>query len=59
MSKLAVFENSSGFLPCTTRQELREWLAVHYATEASCWVRVSVKPQTDTVLYLDAVEEAL
>lgn len=27
--------------------------------EKSCWVRVSMKPSPDTLLYLDAVEEAL
>jgi hypothetical protein len=43
----------------TTRLELREWLAAHHATETACWVRVSIKPQPDTILYLDAVEEAL
>ena len=34
-------------------------MALNGATEKSCWVLVSVKPQQNTILYLDAVEEAL
>jgi len=46
-------------LPIATRQELREWLAAHHEKKKACWVPVSIKPQPDTILYLDAVEEAL
>lgn len=46
-------------LPVKTRQELRTWLEGHAATEKCCWVVVSVKERPNTLLYLDAVEEAL
>lgn len=46
-------------LEATTREELREWLARHAASEACCWVIVSIKPTPGKLLYLDAVEEAL
>lgn len=46
-------------LTFTSREELRQWLQEHGTTESCCWVPVSVKPRSDTILYLDAVEEAL
>ncbi|UJF26899.1 YdeI family protein [Planococcus sp. 107-1] len=46
-------------IPVKTRQELRTWLEEHAATEKFCWVVVSIKEQPGTLLYLDAVEEAL
>ena len=54
-----MLQESDNIHPFKTRQELREWLTAHCTTETSCWIRVSIKPQTDTILYLDAVEEAL
>lgn len=46
-------------LPYTSREELRQWLQEHGTTQSCCWVPVSLKPRTGTLLYLDAVEEAL
>lgn len=46
-------------LAATTREELRNWLMANSTTEGSCWVEVSLKPLPGTILYLDAVEEAL
>ncbi|WP_434753081.1 YdeI/OmpD-associated family protein [Paenibacillus amylolyticus] len=46
-------------LTCTAREELRKWLQEHGTTQSCCWVPVSLKPRSDTLLYLDAVEEAL
>ncbi|WP_029191671.1 YdeI/OmpD-associated family protein [Paenibacillus elgii] len=42
-----------------SREDLREWLQENCKTEKSCWVVVSITPQSDTLLYLDAVEESL
>lgn len=42
-----------------SREDLRTWLQNHCKTEKSCWVLVRMKPKSDTLLYLDAVEEAL
>ncbi|WP_027086437.1 YdeI/OmpD-associated family protein [Cohnella panacarvi] len=46
-------------LQAKSREELRGWLREHGATEKSCWVIASMSPNPETVLYLDAVEEAL
>lgn len=46
-------------LNVTTREELRTWLQLNCTTEEYCWVIVSITPKHDTLLYLDAVEEAL
>lgn len=46
-------------LPVKSREELRAWLQANSRTAKSCWVVVSMKPRPDTLLYLDAVEEAL
>jgi len=46
-------------LSITHRQEWRDWLAANCNTEKFCWIRVSGKPIANTLLYLDAVEEAL
>ncbi|WP_213520134.1 YdeI/OmpD-associated family protein [Paenibacillus montaniterrae] len=46
-------------LAVKTRSELREWLQKHSKTEKCCWVIISMKSEPDTLLYLDAVEEAL
>lgn len=46
-------------LTFTSREELRNWLQEHGTTESCCWVPVSLKPLPNTLLYLDAVEEAL
>ncbi|NUU60697.1 YdeI/OmpD-associated family protein [Paenibacillus agri] len=45
--------------PVKSREELRFWLQENSRTEKSCWVLVSMTPKSDTLLYLDAVEEAL
>ncbi|WP_339278505.1 YdeI/OmpD-associated family protein [Paenibacillus sp. FSL W8-0426] len=46
-------------IPVKSREDLRIWLQNHCKTEKSCWVLVRMKPKSDTLLYLDAVEEAL
>ncbi|WP_334077180.1 YdeI/OmpD-associated family protein [Paenibacillus sanfengchensis] len=46
-------------LPVKSREELRIWLYEHSKTEKACWVVVGMKPTPGTLLYLDAVEEAL
>lgn len=43
----------------TSRKDLRVWLQENCKTEKSCWVVVSMTPNPDTLLYLDAVEESL
>lgn len=42
-----------------SRDELRIWLQENCMTEKFCWVVVSMTPNPDTLLYLDAVEESL
>lgn len=42
-----------------TRQELRDWLETHAASEKCCWIIVSRSNSADALPYLDAVEEAL
>ncbi|ANF96668.1 YdeI/OmpD-associated family protein [Paenibacillus bovis] len=42
-----------------TRAEWRNWLEENSQTARCCWVMISITPSADTVLYLDAVEEAL
>ncbi|MCQ4085282.1 YdeI family protein [Saccharibacillus sp. JS10] len=42
-----------------TREQLRSWLEHYHDTEKCCWIKVSMKPVENTVLYLDGVEEAL
>ncbi|WP_372007410.1 YdeI family protein [Paenibacillus chitinolyticus] len=46
-------------IPVKSREELRFWLQENRKTEKFCWVLVSMTPKSDTLLYLDAVEEAL
>ncbi|MEK5645294.1 thymidylate synthase [Paenibacillus rhizosphaerae] len=46
-------------IPVISREALRVWLQENSKTEKSCWVLVRISPQSDTLLYLDAVEEAL
>lgn len=46
-------------LTLNTRKMLREWLKENHKNERYCWVLISIKPKPDTLLYLDAVEEAL
>ncbi|MFD1176495.1 YdeI family protein [Paenibacillus puldeungensis] len=46
-------------VPLRSRAELRNWLQDYGKTETSCWIVISMTPRPDTVLYLDAVEEAL
>ena len=48
-------------LDIRTRNEFRQWLETHHATEKACWVCVKRGRPTDddTFWYLDAVEEAL
>ncbi|WP_238654406.1 YdeI/OmpD-associated family protein [Paenibacillus piscarius] len=46
-------------IPVKSREELRLWLQENNRTEKSCWILVSMASQPDTLLYLDAVEEAL
>ncbi|MWV42691.1 thymidylate synthase [Paenibacillus sp. HJL G12] len=42
-----------------SRENLRVWLQEYCKIEKSCWVVVSMTPTPGTLLYLDAVEEAL
>lgn len=42
-----------------SREDLRVWLQEHGKTEKCCWVAVSMTPNPNTLLYLDAVEESL
>ncbi|MFB5762486.1 YdeI/OmpD-associated family protein [Paenibacillus medicaginis] len=42
-----------------SREDLRNWLQENGKTEKFCWVVVSMTPAPNTLLYLDAVEEAL
>lgn len=48
-------------LSAKNRDELREWLKNHYASEKECWVIVKRgRPKDDgTFWYIDAVEEAM
>lgn len=46
-------------LPAKSKSELRSWFQENCLTENSCWVVVSMKSTPGTLLYLDAVEEAL
>lgn len=46
-------------IPVKSREDLRGWLQENCKTEKFCWVVVSMTPTPDTLLYLDAVEEAL
>lgn len=43
----------------TSRENLRVWLQENCKTEKSCWVVVSMTPNPESLLYLDAVEESL
>ncbi len=48
-------------LGISSRNEFRQWLAEHGATEKECWlvVKRGKTPPADSLWYLDAVEEAL
>ncbi|OBZ16421.1 MULTISPECIES: YdeI family protein [Bacillales] len=46
-------------LAVNSREDLRIWLQENSRTEKACWVVVSMTPNPDTLLYLDAVEESL
>lgn len=46
-------------LKVTSRQELRDWLINNCETAKYCWIMVSIQPEANKLLYLDAVEEAL
>ncbi len=46
-------------IPVKSREDLRIWLQENGKIEKSCWLVVSMTPNPDTVLYLDAVEESL
>lgn len=50
---------SSSYFEFTTRKDLRNWLVANSKTETECWLVMSISIQTDTLLYLDIVEEAL
>ncbi|MDR7250355.1 YdeI/OmpD-associated family protein [Bacillus pumilus] len=49
----------NNLLTLHNRQDLRDWLEKHSTTDEYCWVIVSMTEQPNTLLYLDAVEEAL
>ncbi|MEK3982029.1 thymidylate synthase [Paenibacillus sp. FSL K6-3166] len=42
-----------------SREDLRVWLQQNHTTEKFCWVLVSMTPNSETLLYLDVVEECL
>lgn len=42
-----------------SREALRNWLHLNCKTEKFCWAVVSMTPNPEMLLYLDAVEEAL
>lgn len=46
-------------LEITTREELRSWLEENHEKHKFCWVIVSIKPEENKLLYMDAVYEAL
>ena len=48
-------------LSIQNRDEFRQWLMTHHATERECWVKVKRgRPMDDgTFWYIDAVEEAM
>ena len=50
---------SSSYFEFTTRKDLRNWLVANSKTETECWLVMSMSIQTNTLLYLDIVEEAL
>ncbi|MEK3714118.1 MULTISPECIES: YdeI/OmpD-associated family protein [unclassified Paenibacillus] len=50
---------NENWVAAKTREELRQWLLANSTVEPFCQVEVSLKPLPDTLLYLDAVEEAL
>ena len=54
-----MIKSVENLLKLKTRQELRDWLIVNSGTKKSCWIIISRKPKVDTILYLDAVEEAI
>lgn len=51
-------ENSKIISP-KNRKELRQWFELNGQSESYCWLVVSMREKQDTVLYLDAVEEAI
>ncbi|OPH54970.1 thymidylate synthase [Paenibacillus ferrarius] len=46
-------------IPAKSREDVRIWLQENGKTKKFCWVVVSMTPTPNTLLYLDAVEEAL
>ncbi len=48
-------------LDIRSRDEFRQWLMEHSASEKECWIAVKrgKTPPEDALWYLDAVEEAL
>lgn len=51
--------STENWIAATSREELRNWLLVNSTIEPFCWVEATMKPVPGTLLYLDAVEEAL
>ncbi|MDF2802469.1 MAG: thymidylate synthase [Anaerocolumna sp.] len=49
----------NNLLSVNTREGLRAWLQDNCNIEKCCWAVVSITPQPDRIMYLDAVEEAL
>jgi uncharacterized protein YdeI (YjbR/CyaY-like superfamily) len=46
-------------IPAKSKEDLRIWLQENGRTKHCCWVLISMTPAANTLLYLDAVEEAL
>jgi uncharacterized protein YdeI (YjbR/CyaY-like superfamily) len=53
------FMELENLITATSRAELRSWLQENCKTEKFCYVAVNMTPARGTLLYLDAVEEAL
>jgi len=54
-----VLNKVENILNITTREQLRNWLELNSNKKKYCWVIISITQKPETLLYLDAVEEAL
>src|SRR4030095_11471280 len=57
--RMYLFMEIENLFTVISREGLRAWLQENGKTEKSCWVVVSMTPNPDTLLYLDAVEQSL
>ena len=49
----------TGLLEIRTREEFRKWLSNNHDKQRFCWITISKGSTHDSILYLDAVEEAI